>query len=99
MVNTSMTIFSQISVLIIREQALVIGPLAWDEARKVHGLQIIDSEKGEVNVEESDPRGTIDNLVVQYERIFGKASREVCRDAVKSIISSMSPEEVPESLR
>ncbi len=94
-----MTIFAQISLMIIREQALVIGPLAWDEARKVSGLQIINMEKGEVNIEGSDPRGTVDNLVAQYERIFGKASREVCKDAVKSIISSMSTEEVPESLR
>ncbi len=63
------------------------------------GLQIINMEKGEVNIEGGDPRGTVDNLVAQYERIFGKASREVCKDAVKSIISSMSTEEVPESLR
>ncbi len=29
-----MTIFDQISIQIIREQELIIGPLAWDEACK-----------------------------------------------------------------
>ena len=30
-----MTIFAQISLRIIKEQELIIGPLAWDEAKKV----------------------------------------------------------------
>ena len=41
--------FPQIVTRIIREQELVIGPLAWDEARKVEGLQVLDEKKGEVN--------------------------------------------------
>ena len=39
----TMTIFDQISVRIIKEQSLIIGPLAWDEARKVSGLSVVDS--------------------------------------------------------
>ena len=88
--------FPKIALRIIREQELVIGPLAWDEARKVQGLQIIG---GQVNLQSGDPKGIIDKLVAQYERLFGLASHEVCRDAVKDLIREMSPEEIPSSLR
>ena len=91
--------FPQIAARIIREQELVIGPLAWDEARKVEGLQVVDPRKGEVNLQSGDPKNIIDKLVAQYERIFGKASHAVCHDAVQDLISGMSPEEVPSSLK
>jgi hypothetical protein len=89
----------QIAVRIIKEQELVIGPLAWNEARKVPGLQIIDEKKGEVTLQNGDPKGIIDKLVAQYERIFGKASHAVCHDAVKDLIAGMSQEEIPSSLK
>jgi len=41
----SMTIFDQISVRIIKEQELIIGPLAWEEAKKVPGLKVVDHKK------------------------------------------------------
>ncbi len=91
--------FPQIAIRIIREQALVIGPLAWDEARKVQGLQIVNQEKGEVNLQNGDPKNVIDKLVAQYERIFGRASHEVCHDAVQDLLAQMSPEEIPSSLK
>ena len=91
--------FPQIVVRIIKEQELVIGPLAWDEARKVQGLQIIDQKSGTVNFQDGDKKTVINKLVAQYERIFGKASHAVCHDAVQDIIAEMSPEEVPESLK
>ncbi len=93
------TQFPQIAIRIIREQELIIGPLAWDEARKVQGLQIINEKSGEVTLQNGDPKNTIDKLVAQYERIFGRASHEVCRDAVQDLIAQMSPEEVPSSLK
>ena len=92
-------IFDQISIRIIKEQELIIGPLAWNEARKVRGLQVVDQMKGEVRLQDGDQKDTIDKLVFQYERIFGKVSHAVCHDAVKDLLSGMSPEEVPSSLR
>ncbi len=89
--------FPQIAVRIIKEQELVIGPLAWDEAGKVPGLTF-DSSHNTVSVS-GDRKEIINRLVAQYERIFGKASHAVCHDAVKDLIASMSPEEVPSSLR
>ena len=91
--------FPQIALRIIREQELVIGPLAWDEARKVQGLQIVDQEKGEVNLQNGDRKEILNKLVAQYERLFGRASHEVCREAVHDLIAEMSPEEVPSSLK
>jgi len=91
--------FPQIAMRIIREQELIIGPLAWDEARKVQGLNVIDQKKGEVSFQNGDSKNIIDKLVAQYERIFGKASHEVCRESVQDLIAEMSPDEVPSSLR
>lgn len=93
------TLFPQIASRIIKEQELVIGPLAWDEARKVQGLKIIDQKKGEVNLQNGDAKGIINNLVAQYERIFGKASHEVCKEAVQDLIAEMSQDEIPSSLK
>ena len=95
-----MTIFQQITIRIIKEQELIIGPVAWSEARKVVGLIIVDQKKYEVNLENSGKeKGIIDQLVARYERLFGRASHEVCREAVSGIIVDLKPEEVPASLR
>ncbi len=91
--------FPKIVIRIIKEQELVIGHLAWDEARKVQGLQIIDETKEEVNLQNGDPKGIIDKLVAQYERLFGRASHEVCREAVQDLIAQIPAEEVPSSLK
>lgn len=93
-----MTTFDQIATKIIKEQELIIGPVAWEEAKQVHGVHISDDHKGDVTVENGDKKEVINNLVHQYERLFGKASLEVCKSAVSSIIVSMPPSDVPSSL-
>jgi len=87
----------QIPIKIIKEQEMVIGPLAWDEAKKVSGLNV-DQNNNSVSFS-GDSKEVTNRLVAQYERIFGKASHEVCREAVKDLIAGMSPEEIPSSLR
>jgi hypothetical protein len=87
----------QIPIRIIKEQELVIGPLAWDEARKVSGLTV-DQAHSSVSFA-GDGKDIINRLVAQYERLFGKASHEVCREAVQDIISKMPASDVPESLK
>jgi len=74
-----------------------MGPLAWDEARKVSGL-MIDQSHNSVSFS-GDGKDVINRLVAQYEKIFGLASHAVCHDAVQDIISGMKPEEIPESLK
>jgi len=94
-----MVTFSQIASRIIQEQALIIGPLAWDEARKVRGVQIIDLQKGTVEIHNGDERDVVDHLVAQYERLFGLASRVACREAVGSMIAELPPAQIPTSLK
>lgn len=83
---------------IIKEQELVIGPLAWSEARKVQGLTI-DASGAEATISNEDPQGTVNRLVEQYERLFGRASHEVCKEAAASLLINLTPAEVPSSLR
>ena len=92
-------LLQEITVRIIREQELVIGPLAWIEAAKVPGLTIIDQRAGTVYLSDSEPGVVIDNLVAQYEKLFGRTSHEVSRDAVKSLIANIPVAEIPSSLR
>ena len=93
-----MTPFDDIAQSIIKEQELVIGPLAWSEAQKITGLHV-DAQNHGVTVQGGDPKVIIDQLVAQYERLFGRASHEVCRDAAASLIAGLSAADIPLSLR
>lgn len=92
-----MSILDNIAKMIIKEQELIIGPIAWYEARKVSGLNI-DPSNNSVS-SSGDAKEAINSLVAQYERLFGRASREVCRDAAAPFLASLSPSEIPSSLR
>ena len=91
-----MDIFAKIAEKIIREQEGIIGPVALEQARKVSGL-IINWEKHEVKIE-GDKKEIVEKLVEQYEYLFGQASVEVCKDAVKGIISKIPQGQRPELL-
>lgn len=78
---------------IIKEQAAIIGPVAWEEAEKVSGLRI-DINNHEVRLE-GNPRVVLEKLVSQYERLFGQASREVCRDAVRPYLAQIPSDQLP----
>ena len=89
----------KITSSIIKQQELIIGPLAWAEAGKVLGIKIIDQTHGQVILEDNDPKSAIDKLISQYERLFGRASREVCREAATPFLANLSPAEIPSSLK
>ncbi len=91
-------LFDQISVRIIREQELLIGPLAWDEARKVSGLQVVDQNEGTIKIN-GDPKLILTNLVNQYSRLFGQASTAVCKQAVQDLIVELPKNQVPDILQ
>lgn len=93
-----LNIFSKISLRIIREQELVIGPLAWDEAGKVSGLHIVNKYNGEFTFD-GDAKEVLDRLVVQYERLFGRLSHEVCREVTRDLVKELPAEDVPSSLK
>lgn len=96
--TTTMTIFNQISLRIIKEQELVIGPVAWDEAQKVQGFKVLDQSKDEVAIE-GDPAEVLNKLVAQYSRLFGQVSKEVCKQAVQDLIAELPQDQVPDSLQ
>lgn len=92
-----MDTLQKIPIRIIKEQELVIGPIAWDEAKKVSGL-VVDYAAETVSFV-GDGKEAIDKLVAQYERLFGRASHEVCREAVQDLIKELKAEEIPSSLK
>ena len=51
--------FPKIAFRIIKEQELIIGPLAWDEARKVQGIQILNQKNGEINLDSGNQKNII----------------------------------------
>ena len=77
---------------------MVVGPLALDQARKVSGVTITDDGKVTVSAK-INVKKTLSSLVSQYEKLFGKASVEVCKDAVKETGIDASSQELPEILR
>jgi hypothetical protein len=87
----------QLADKIIHEQELIIGPIAWEQAGKVSGLRI-DILKHEVSIE-GDVKEVLTKLVAQYEKLFGAASREVCRDAVRPLLSQVPEGEIPAVLK
>jgi hypothetical protein len=89
--------YSQIIVKIIKEQELLMGPVAWIEAAKVRGLRI-DQKNSSISIE-GDSRSAVDGLVNQYGKLFGRAAREVCKEAVTALVADLSPSEVPSSLQ
>jgi hypothetical protein len=93
-----MSTLTQISIRIIKEQELIIGPVAWEEARKVSGFHVVDQKKEEITID-GDPKAVLDKLVAQYARLFGQASNEVCKKAVQDLIADMPKADVPSSLQ
>jgi hypothetical protein len=89
-----MDTFEQIVQKIIKEQELIIGPLAVDEAKRVSGLSF--SSDG-IKLD-GDKKILIDQLVARYERLFGDASVQVCRDAAASFLPNLKTGETPSSL-
>ncbi|MBI2442418.1 MAG: hypothetical protein HYV40_00730 [Candidatus Levybacteria bacterium] len=89
-------VFNQIAEKIIRAQETVIGPIALEQAKKVDGLSV-DWSRHEVSVQ-GNKKSVLDNLIKQYEHLFGRASIEVCKDAVKSLISQLPKDQLPPSL-
>ena len=93
-----LSIFDQISIRIIKEQELVIGPVAWEEAKKVSGSHIVDQNAGTVTFD-GDPKEVLNRLVAQYSRLFGQVSKEVCKEAVQDLLAELPSGDIPDNLQ
>lgn len=91
-----LTLYSTLATNILRSQILVIGPLAIDQAKKVVGITI---ESGNIVTLKGNGKELLSDLVKQFEQLFGAASVEACKDAIKESQLSLSPSDLPEILR
>ena len=89
-------VYSTLATNILKSQMSVIGPLAIDQARKVAGINI---GIGETITIKGDGKELLEKLVLQFEQLFGQASVEACKDAIKESQLSLSPSDLPEILR
>lgn len=91
-----MDVYSQAVAEIIKQQQSVIGPLALDQARRVSGLNFTDVNHFVIS---GNGKEVLTHLVEQYSTIFGRASIEVCREALKHLKDQPKRDELPEILR
>lgn len=89
---------STIIKVIIEHQQMVMGPLALVQANKVSGLKALDGDNITVEVN-GDVKTVLTELVKKYEEMFGRASIEVCKDAVKEVKPPVPPDDLPEILQ
>ncbi len=88
--------YSHIASQIIKDQEAIIGPIALEQARKVQGIVVVDNDTVKVS---GNGKETLQHLVEQYSKLFGRASIEVCREAVHESKTSLSKDELPEILQ
>lgn len=93
-----MDIYSEMAKKIITEQESIVGPVAIAKAAQVANLDVDWASKSVV-VKGGDPSGTVDKLVDIYKELFGQISVEVCKEALSKLSDSLSPDQIPASLR
>jgi len=87
-------LYTKLATSIVKQQESVVGPLAWVEADKVEGL---DVDGAELSIG-ANGKKVLEALVVQYEQLFGRASVEVCKDAVRDLVEDAGKDQVPDIL-
>jgi hypothetical protein len=99
--NSGERVYNRIAESIVKEQELLMGPVAWYEAEKVPGLQVVKKDEEESVTIASDVDGMValDNLVDAYRKLFGPAAVEVSRDAASVYIADIDQTQIPSSLR
>lgn len=86
---------AQAASKIIKEQQAIIGPVALDQAKKVAGLTI----SGDDIKVTGNKKQTLENLVKQFEKLFGKASVQVCKEAFEPYAEKIPQTDVPDILK
>ena len=81
------SLYSNAAEAIVKAQEAIIGPLAHDIADKVVGIDNPDKK-------------VLGELVKRYESVFGQASVETCKDAIKSLLAKSEKDiDLPEILQ
>jgi hypothetical protein len=92
-----MDVYEQIVVKIVSNQEAIIGPVAIERAAQVPHLQL-DWKNRAASIDGNETQ-TIDKLVEVYKELFGQISVEVCKEAVSSLMTQLSPDQLPETLK
>ncbi len=95
---SSRLVFNHILNDIIKHQAQLGGYFAWEQVKRIKGINIENDAKMEVSIV-GDPRQVIDKFVYAYRDLYGDVAIQVSKDAVFDLIIKLPPEEVPESLK
>lgn len=88
--------YKNLAQAIVKEQEVIIGDIAWREAQKVEGLSVRDKQ---ITGIEGDGSEVLQRLVGRYERLFGRASIEVCRTAVHPFAKQLTEVQLPKILQ
>lgn len=95
-------ILNQIIVAIIKKQERVAGQIAWEEAKSMPGLTVVDQQKEEITLSDNSNENikkTIDQLVGKYKNLFGDMAVEVSKKAVRYLTAELPSDQVPDSLK
>jgi hypothetical protein len=90
-------IFPQIVVKIISEQEGIIGPIAVEQAKRINGLKL-NWPKHEVSFKGEESK-IVEELIESYRDFFGQVSVDVCKHAVKKLVSQLPFDQRPELLK
>ena len=88
--------FAQAISKIIKEQQAIIGPIALDQAKKVHGLTVNAVDNISV---QGEKKAVLGDLVNQYAKLFGKASVEVCKESIEPFADKIPATDIPDILK
>lgn len=91
-----MDTFAQAIRNIIKEQKQIIGPVAIDQAKKVSGLKLENSDDVVI---EGNKKEVLTSLVNQYSKLFGQASIEVCKEAFEPFSDKIEAADIPDILK
>lgn len=90
-----MELYNELAEKIIKEQETILGPIALEQARKVEGLEVLGDDNVKII---GNAKDVLAKLVDQYEKLFGKASIEVCKEAVRGMIAQVPKDTLPQIL-
>jgi len=89
------SLYDQLVIQIIQYQEKIIGPLAWSQAKEVPGLEL---QNQNVTLK-GNGKTVLTSLIDQYKTLFGQASVEACKDAIKESQITVSPQDLPDILK
>lgn len=87
---------AQAASRIIKEQQAIIGPVALDQAKKVSGFAITSVDDVKIT---GNKKQALEGLVKQFEKLFGKASVQVCKEAFEPFSEKIAPADIPDILK